>query len=642
LKNINVAPNKLGTVQVILDGQQRLTTLFLLMRGSVPPYYQEADITHDPRDLYYNLETGDFQYYQRTRMQDNPLWIRVVKCFNDQSINVFEIAKQMAQEGDDPFALAQRYNNHLTRLRNSDKDDLPVQTVPAHASMEDAIDIFDRVNSQGTKLTDADLALTHMTGKWAQARRVLKAKIGQLDKAHFYFDLTFMTRAMTGVVCQRALFETIHTRPKDELQEGWEKLEGILDYLIAVLPQRAFIHSTWDLNTTNVLIPLIVYLSIHEGKFPNETALKHAIHWLYAAQTWSRYTSQTDQRLEADISLNVRENSPWQSLRNQIIDQRGRIDVKADDMDGRGIQHPIYRMAFILAKAQGAVDWFDGAPLGVVPGKSYNLQNAYIFPSRLLYKNGYESDNHMHRKIVNEIANRVVLNTSHPYADRSPEEYFPIIEEHYPGALTKQFIPMDPLLWKLENFPDFLAARRALIARKINEFMHALIEEPEPVHTMPITELIQLGESTTVEFKSTLQWDVVQKKQATYLRHSVMKTIGAFLNSSGGTLVIGVEDDGNVYGLERDLKLTKNSLDDFQQLLASLLKTQIGPQYVPYVQLRFESIDGKQVCVVEVDKAPEPAFLKTSKGIEFYVRIASTSHALDPEETVKYISMNWD
>jgi len=86
----------------------------------------------------------------------------------------------MTQEGDDPFALAQRYNNHLTRLRNSDKDDLPVQTVPAHASLEDAIDIFDRVNSQGTKLTDADLALTHMTGKWAQARRVLKIKIDQL------------------------------------------------------------------------------------------------------------------------------------------------------------------------------------------------------------------------------------------------------------------------------------------------------------------------------------------------------------------------------------------------------------------------------------------------------------------------------
>ena len=234
LKNIKVAPNKLGTVQVILDGQQRLTTLFMLMRGSVPPYYQESDITHDPSDLYYNLETGDFQYYQRTRMQDNPLWIRVVECFTDQSINVFEIAKQTAQEGDDPFALAQRYNNHLTRLRNSDKDDLPVQTVPAHASMEDAIDIFDRVNSQGTKLTDADLALTHMTGKWAQARRVLKAKIGQLDQAPCSFDLAFMTRAMTGVVCQPALFETTPTRPKDALQEGWEKLERILDYLTAI------------------------------------------------------------------------------------------------------------------------------------------------------------------------------------------------------------------------------------------------------------------------------------------------------------------------------------------------------------------------------------------------------------------------
>jgi len=172
--------------------------------------------------------------------------------------------------------------------------------------------------------------------------------------------------------------------------------------------------------------------------------------------------------------------------------------------------------------------------------------------------------------------------------------------------------------------------------------MHALIVEPETVHAMSIAELIELGESTTIEFKSTLQWDVVQGKQATYLRHSVMKTIAAFLNSSGGTLVIGVEDDGNVYGLGKDLKLTKNSLDGFQQLLASLFNKQIGPHYFPYIHIRFEEVVGEQVCVVEVDKAPEPAFLNSSKGKEFYARIASTSHALDPEETVKYISMNWD
>lgn len=155
----------------------------------------------------------------------------------------------------------------------------------SHAGIDDAIDVFDRVNSQGTKLTDADLALTHVTGKWPQARRVMKAKLDELSKQNFRFKLTFMTRALTGVVVRRALFETIHDRQREQLQEGWNALCKILDYLVTVLPGAAFIHSKEDLNTTNVLVPLVVYLSLHAGKFPSDAALKNAIHWLYAAHT---------------------------------------------------------------------------------------------------------------------------------------------------------------------------------------------------------------------------------------------------------------------------------------------------------------------------------------------------------------------
>jgi len=89
LKNINELPDKLGSIQVILDGQQRLTTLFMLIEGEIPPYYLEVDIQTDPRELYYNVDSGDFQYYQASRMKDNPVWLRVIACFQCQDINVF-------------------------------------------------------------------------------------------------------------------------------------------------------------------------------------------------------------------------------------------------------------------------------------------------------------------------------------------------------------------------------------------------------------------------------------------------------------------------------------------------------------------------------------------------------------------------
>lgn len=642
LKNVDILPDKIGTVSVILDGQQRLTTLYLLLRGKVPAYYSDADISNDPRDLFFNVDTGDLQYYSQLRMKDNPLWVRVTEIFTGKPINVFEIAQKVSQTDTNAFLLAQRYTDSLSTLRSIEKSDLPTQTVPTHASLENAITIFDLVNSQGTKLTDAELALTHITGKWSVARRVMKSKQQELSKAHFYFDLTFMTRALTAVVCQRALFETIHSRPKPELESGWAKLREIIDYLITLLPGRAHVHSTRDLSTTNVLVPLVLYLSLNDTRFPRDTAIKRAIHWLYAAQIWGRYTAQTDQRLEEDLSIAVRESDPWEELCNKIIDQRGRLDVKAADLEGRGIQHPLFNIGFILAKAGGAMDWSNGAPLAVVPGKPYGLINAYVFPPALLYRNGYDSDNHMHRTIVNEIANRVVLRTVHPYEDKRPDEYLPLVEQAYPGALGRQFIPMDPNLWQLGRFEDFLAARREIITRKINEFMHALVSEPVIVHKRSLAELINLGESATLEFKSTLQWDIIQGKQNTGLRHEVLKTIAAFLNSGGGTLVIGVEDDGKVFGLERDLAFVKGkNADGFQQTLSSIIADQLGAGYSPYIKVRFESLNGHQLCVIDVERSSEPAYLKGQHGQELWVRLASTSRRLDAEEAVRHVQANW-
>ena len=645
LKNIRELPERFGTIQVLLDGQQRLTALYMLIAGEIPPYYTEADIQNDPRDLYFNLDSAEFQYYQASRMRGNPLWWRVVDCFDGDRINIFEIAKRNAATDQEALELAQKYNRNLNSLCAIRNTDLAVQTVPPHSGLSDSIDIFDRANSLGTKLTDAELALTHITGTWGDARRLIKAKLDDLSEQQFRFDLTFMTRALTGVVTKRALFSTIHDQPRGELETGWEKLKHILDYLANVLPGRAFIHSTTDLNTTNVLIPVVVYLSLHDSKFSDERELKHALHWLYAAQIWARYTAQTDQRLEHDVSLIGREERPWNALCDQIIDQRGRIEVKASDLEGRGAQHPLYRMTLILAKCHGAVDWSNGIALGTPRGgKPYSIHSHHIFPQAVLYRSGYDPGNHLHRKIVNEIANRAFLTAGSnlSISAKPPEEYLAEVESRYPSALTAQFIPMDPNLWKVARFRDFLEERRKLISIKTNEFVSALISEPEDVRPRPTSELVVLGESATLEFKSTLQWDLVQNRTNKELRHSVLKTIAAFLNSSGGTLVIGVEDDGQVLGLDNDLKTLQGSVDRFGQLLTSLIGEHIGVHHSASIQIRFENLEGKTVCLIETDKAPEPAFLKGPRGKEFHIRFGNTTRMLDAEETVRYIEMNWE
>ena len=140
-----------------------------------------------------------------------------------------------------------------------------------------------------------------------------------------------------------------------------------------------------------------------------------------------------------------------------------------------------------------------------------------------------------------------------------------------------------------------------------------------------------------MEFESTLQWDVRQGERNTGLRDAVLKTIVAFMNSEGGTLLIGVEDSGKVYGLEQDIKMTKGSQDQFLQLLSSLVADRIGVPYTPYVDINIDTAEGKRVCIVTVSKSTDPAFMSSSKGREFYVRIGNTTRALDSEQTIAYL-----
>jgi hypothetical protein len=360
IKNAEIPKERLGTTQVILDGQQRLTTLFLLMRGEIPPYYREVDIEDDPRSLYFNLESGDFQYYQKQLMVPRPEWVPVVHCFTkSKEINPIQIAGSKTEDLSEKHHLSDLFFRNLSRLQFIRERPYPIQVVPSDATIDEAIDVFDRVNSLGTKLTDAELALAHITGKWPDARRQMKKKMEELRGRRFDLDLTFMVRSLITVVEERALFETIHKTPRERLEPGWKRLTKILDYLVSILPSHASIHSSDDVNSTNVFVPVIGYLGRHGGTFETDEQLRRCIHWLYAASAWSRYTSQTDNRLDHDLSIVKTRLNPWPELIDAIIEQRGRIEVKPADFEGRFIQHPLYRMSYVVIKANDAVDWFN-------------------------------------------------------------------------------------------------------------------------------------------------------------------------------------------------------------------------------------------------------------------------------------------
>jgi ATP-dependent Lon protease len=164
-------------------------------------------------------------------------------------------------------------------------------------------------------------------------------------------------------------------------------------------------------------------------------------------------------------------------------------------------------------------------------------------------------------------------------------------------------------------------------------------EQEEPPFS--IVELIREGESENLEFKSTLQWDVKEKKVNKVLRKQAIKSIAAFLNSSGGTLLIGIDNHGSIVGIADDLRALNESKDKFAVLLARLIADYIGIEFSQCIKISFEGIGDQEICRVDAEKAHAPAYFKGERGSELYTRFGPSTRLLDTKESVAYIKANW-
>jgi|SRR3989344_951593 len=158
-----------------------------------------------------------------------------------------------------------------------------------------------------------------------------------------------------------------------------------------------------------------------------------------------------------------------------------------------------------------------------------------------------------------------------------------------------------------------------------------------------ISALIKEGEGFLVEFKETLRLDKRRNEVSKEMEKAVIKTIVAFLNSEGGTLLIGVSDSGEVTGLQRDYEtLPKKNRDGFENHLSMLIRTMIGLPFAKYISVKFEKINDMDVCTVSVGESHKPAYLHNSNQKEdFFVRVGNSTQPFSMSETEEYIKTRW-
>ena len=154
-------------------------------------------------------------------------------------------------------------------------------------------------------------------------------------------------------------------------------------------------------------------------------------------------------------------------------------------------------------------------------------------------------------------------------------------------------------------------------------------------------ELLKLQESKTLEFKSSLRWNLKQdRKDDKHVTHAALKSIAAFLNTEGGDLLIGVDDDRKVVGIEHD---RLDSDDKFMRHLAQVVRNGLGDRAGTCIDPKAQIVDGKTVCLVSCQRSPEPVYLRW-KGLEkavegdLYVRSGPGTVRLGKEDADKYVA----
>ncbi|MBI4184902.1 MAG: DUF262 domain-containing protein [Proteobacteria bacterium] len=462
-------PLAAGVVKLLLDGQQRMTTLYGIVRGKPPKFFDGNAQTFS--GLRFHLESQTFAFYQPLKMQGDPLWIDLTELMKNGTTGLGEFVARLNQNP----ALAPKVGDYIGRLSQVlgivDVDLHVEEVTGAEKSLDVVVDIFNRVNSGGTKLSKGDLALAKICADWPEARDTMKQQLKRWEKSGYSFNLDWLLRSVNTVLTGEAKFSFLHGKSAEEIQDGLKRAIKRIDTCLNLIAGRL------GLDHDRVLfgrfgIPVMVrYLDQRDGTLDARNRDK-LLFWFVQAGMWGRFSGSTETYIDQDLAALEDDGDALDRLLDQLRLWHGGLRTEPGHFAGWSLGARFYPVLYLLTRMGEAKDWCTGLPLKAgLLGKMSRLEVHHIFPKAQLYKLKFK------RPEVNALANFCFLTkeTNLCIGEKLPEEYFPEVEAKHPGALASQWIPMDPRLWKAENYRDFLEARKALLAVVTNRLLAELL-----------------------------------------------------------------------------------------------------------------------------------------------------------------------
>ncbi len=496
---------------LLLDGQQRLTSLAAVVRGE--PIHVRG--RKRPIEILFNLEHPEGSPGEASEVVDDedspvadedepgdssededesedeeaealqaklqrrtfvvsskaleklPNWVRVSDVFRSAS-DAQILPKTGVTSLADPRY--QRYTQRLTRLRQIRNYLYVMHILGSEHSYEEVAEIFVRVNSLGVKLRSSDLALAQITARWQNSLGLLEEFQEKCEESWFTLDLGMLVRAMVVFASQQAKFTSVASLSIDRLKEAWEQAKHGMEFAIDFLRANADIEDESLLSSPFLMIPIAVASRLRRNQFSRKEE-RDLLYWLLVANAKGRYSRGSSETLLNEDLAALFRGEPIERLIETLRLQFGRMHIEPADLAGRTHRSPLFSLAFLALKAAGAKDWHSGLGISLAhQGRLHYVQFHHIFPKSLLKPTFEKAE-------INEIANLAFISgdTNRRISNKEPALYFPgVVERRGADVLASQAIPDDPSLHQLANYRSFLEKRREKLAEAMNAYLERM------------------------------------------------------------------------------------------------------------------------------------------------------------------------
>ena len=491
--------NPYQSTRLLLDGQQRLTSLFAVIRGELVKVRGRKR----PIELLFNLDHPDqlavvtevdeggsdeedddliddeadssedelqkrfdrMTFVVTTRkLEQLPNWVKVSDVFKADSDTSF-LKHAGVSSFDDPNY--ERYSQRLARLRGIRKYVYRMDVLERRLSYDEVTEIFVRVNSLGAKLRSSDLALAQITAKWRNSLKTFEAFQQQCGKTGFDLDLGLYIKNLIVFTTGQSRFLTVGNQRLEALQAGWKESCRGMEFALNFLKNNAGIDSPALLSSPFMLIAIAYHGHKRDYALSPEES-ERLRYWVLVANAKGRYSRGSSETILDQDLATLRDGGGAKEMIDRLRQQVGRLDVAPEELEGRNQRSALFKTMFLAFRAADAKDWRSQVAIALDhSGSQHKLQFHHIFPKAVL-KTGYSG------RQADDIANLCFIagKTNRQISDKPPKQYFlPMIEKSGLAAFDAQCIPTAPALLGIEDYEAFLQRRRGLVAQRLNQFL---------------------------------------------------------------------------------------------------------------------------------------------------------------------------